>query len=1213
MGIEFTPEQRQVIDVHHENILVSAAAGSGKTAVLVERIIQMISDPQHPVDIDRLLIVTFTNAAAGEMRERISNAIADRLTEHPESEHLQRQSALIHNAQITTIDSFCLFLIRNHFQDIGLDPDFRVADEGEIKLLMQDVLAELLEEQFDLGDPAFLHCVECYSTGKKETVLEEAILSLYHFAMSYPWPKEWLTEHKADYRIETVDELQKAPFLQYGLQYLQNLLPGIYEQITLCKQICEEPDGPYMYAENVEHTRDQLARCLEADSWETYRCSLDAVEFDRLPAKKDDSVNAEKKEEVKNIRNAIKKQLSSLQEQFFRFTDEALVRQCGETSPAVEEILQLAILFKEKFDAAKRDKNLVDFSDMEHMALQILCTRTADGIEPTAAAKEYQAYFEEIMVDEYQDSNLVQECILQSIARADNRFMVGDVKQSIYRFRLARPELFMEKFHTYSTEHGPDRRIDLHKNFRSRAEVIDSVNAVFEQLMDESLGGITYDEQSALKQGAVYPQAQLPQEHQTELLLQEKNPDSDQSAISQEAGLIARRIGQLCRDGFVTDKKTGTLRKVRYADIVILLRSANGVDDVFREVLENYDIPCYISSKTGYFSASEISLLMQFLRVLDNPLQDIPLYGVLHSVFGGFSDAELAQIKAGRAPREKLWISLQSMAAGEPYDSATGSTIAEDAATEEQRQLLQEKCVHFMSWLSHYRECIAYMSISELLEHILEENHYLEYVAALPAGEQRRANVLMLMERAGAFEQTSFKGLYHFIRYMDQLEKYDIDYGEASTLDENANVVRIMTIHKSKGLEFPVCILAGIGRKMNRRDLSSPILTDIDLGVGTDMVDPKLRMKCKTLRKNILARKILLDNLAEELRVLYVAMTRAKEKLIITGMIDQKDKLLQTYRPLQNRKKVLLPYDLRSDAASYLDWIVAACVRREEIKTVFFTALDNQAEEQMKAATIVNDGETFINEIKTHVIKNEMQDDLQNRLSYSYPHQKLQELYAKTTVSELKLAGMEKLMEHVQEEQGQPLFETERITPYLPDFKKGEGKITGTVRGSAMHRFLELLDFTATMDTDNLQQQLEAFQKQGKLSSEYAQAVEMQKVEIFLGSELATRMKKAALCRKLHKEQPFVLGIPAKRLSEQFPEEEQVLVQGIIDVYLEEGDTLLLADYKTDVISSKQELAERYRVQLEYYAEALERITGKKVSEALLYSFHFGCGIPVTL
>lgn len=1213
MGIDFTPEQSKVIHLRHENLLVSAAAGSGKTAVLVERIIQMVCDSTHPTDIDRLLVVTFTNAAAGEMRERVSSAIAQKLSENPSDEHLQKQSALIHNAQITTIDSFCLFLIHNHFQEIGIDPAFRVADEAELGLLMQDVLGALLEEKFAEKDPAFLHCVECYTAGKKETILEESILALYRFAMSSPWPEEWLILHKGDYRINSAEELEKSDFIRMGIRYLENILPELTEAAQQCRTICGEPGGPYMYTDNIELTLAALKNCEHAGTWAEYREKLLEVEFPRLSSKKDETVIPARREEVKNIRNTVKKQIENLKEELFGCTEEMLLKQCRDTSPAAEELLELTLLFKKKLDEAKRDKNIIDFSDMEHMALQILCRRTESGMEPTQTARDYQDYFEEIMIDEYQDSNLVQETILQCIARSSNRFMVGDVKQSIYRFRLARPELFMQKYHSFSDQAGPDRRIDLHQNFRSRKEIIESVNCIFEQLMGESFGGIAYDDAAALKQGAAYPENEDRKENRTELLVREKSPDSGFTAVQQEAVMVAEKIRELHNICHVTDKQTGKLRKAEYGDMVILLRSGTGVDEVYKQVLEEYDIPCFINSKTGYFSTSEIILLLQVLRILDNPLQDIPLFGVLHSVFGNFSDQETALLKTGRPVQERLFTSLTQYRGG----------------------MLETKCTEFLDWMAVYRKKAVYMSISELLEQLLEESHYLEYVSALPGGEQRRANVLMLMEKAVQFEQTSFKGLYHFIRYMDQLEKYDMDTGEAATLAENADVVRIMTVHKSKGLEFPICIFSGTGRKMNRKDAAGAVLTDADMGIGTDLVNPELRCKSRTLRKSILARKLVLDSQAEELRVLYVACTRAKEKLILTGMTDHLDKMLENAAVLHRRKEKLLPYLTRSGASSFLEWIFAAFARTDSCigiwKNAGYEAADapgtgimgetgylfcefqkpetEQITFRKRTEQIENDVNKFINKIKTYDIKDDMQDILQNKFSYQYPYDYLKKLYVKTTVSELKRGIPEKAAEAA--ESGRHLFEEETVVPYLPAFLRKQGEISGTARGSAVHRYLELLDFTAEADMEELGRQLRRMKEEGKISDEFSQMVDLEKIQHFLNTRLAGKMKEAQKCGKLYREQPFVLGVPSSRLFQELPENELVLVQGIIDVYLEEDGKLILADYKTDKVRSAEELRKKYQIQLDYYAEALERLTGKSVAEKIIYSFCLECEIPL--
>ena len=1246
MKIQFTKPQQLVIQSHHENILVSAAAGSGKTAVLVERILQMISRDQEPVDIDRLLIVTFTKAAASEMRERISNGIAERLAQNPENQHLQRQSALIHNAQITTIDSFCLFVIRNHFQEIGLDPAFRVADEGEMKLLMQDVLEEILEEAYEEKKEAFCQLVEGYCPGKRDTFLEENIKDLYRFAMSYPWPVKWLLQHKMDHHMESVQELLDSELIHYLEDYLKHLFEECRNQMVLCHQICLQPDGPYMYEESVEETLDQLQKLCEESTYERYGLALERVSFSRLSSKKDDSVNGEKRKWAQGIRNQVKDQLKKIQEKYFLTSPEGVLFQMEKMDALMQELVDLTLLFAKRFEEKKREKNLLDFSDMEHLALQILCREEDGKIVATEAAKDMRSYFAEIMIDEYQDSNLVQECILSCISGEEdgnyNRFMVGDVKQSIYKFRLARPELFMEKYQTYQTEPGNHHRIDLSQNFRSRKEVIDTTNLIFQQLMAPDLGKIAYDESARLYCGAVYPEGNslcknaestdvadaagiidaaddtgqiCTNPFATEFLMLSPDTESEEKEVLQEARMIALRIQRLIREQLVTDKKTGTLRKASYGDIVIVLRGGGDYEEALRETLEEKNIPCFIPSKAGYFQTREISQIMQVLRVLDNPLQDIPCYGAMTSAFGGFDEEEIARISAACPDTKYLFRKV------EKYIITHGIQTDDD-------QALVRKCEDFLHLVKEFRSYVPYMAISELLEKLMEDHFYLEYVTASPGGMQRRANVQLLLEKAAAFEQTSFKGLYHFIRYIDQIEKSDVDYGEANVLDENADVVRIMTIHKSKGLEFPICIVAGMGKKLNKMDSRKAILTDVDMGIAADYVDPDLRVKGKNLRKNIMARKILLDGQAEELRVLYVALTRAKEKLIITGVMKDIEKDIENSLAVLHSSDMILPYSLRTEAGSFMDLLFSSLIRTTamqpvleqcgyDIKPALFLesgikccladASSLTQEDMEETVNRVFEWERFKNDLRTCVIKDEMTESMQKRFDYVYPYQNLQNLYTKTSVSELKMAAI-----HDQEQEGEAkLFEEEIPLPYLPSFLKGEEKVSGTLRGSAMHRMMELLDLQRDYTTESLKAYILEMVQSGKMSDEYGEAVQPAKVLHFLKTDLAGRMKAADKAGKLYLEQPFVLGLAANRLKEEFPAGEQVLIQGIIDVFFYEEDEIVLMDYKTDVVDSPQDLIHRYRVQLEYYKEALERITQKKVKQVLIYSFYFEREIEV--
>ena len=1221
MAIELTREQKLAINLHNCNILVSAAAGSGKTAVLSKRIVEMVCREENPVDIDRLLVVTFTNAAAAEMRERISQAILQRLNEDGANEHLQRQAALLHNAQITTIDSFCLFVLRNHFQDIGLDPAFRVADEGEMELLRQEVLGNLLEERFAAGDEDFCRCVEYYCPEGRDSALEKHILDLYHHAMSYPFPEEWLIQRKEDYRTTSLEELEASDWGQYLLMHLKRTVSSVSQDMEEIKRLCEEPDGPYMYGETVETETEMIQKLCGIDTLAGFEAALPAVTFGRLSSKKDASVNEEKRELTQKRREEIKKTIKKLAADYFSVPLATALRQYEACNQVVDTLIELCLAFKAGLDEKKREKKLLDFPDIEHFALEILVTRDDDGrIVPRKAAEEYREYFEEVLIDEYQDSNLVQEYLLQAVSGEEigsyNRFMVGDVKQSIYKFRLARPELFLEKYKTYSvaeseagsvSDSGSDsvpeekcRRIDLHKNFRSRREVIDTVNQVFEAIMTEELGGIAYDEDAALDPGAIYPENTG---CESELLLFEKpDQDSEQSAKEAEALGIAERIRELMKDFCVTDKESEKLRPVRYGDIVVLLRTGSGWDEEFKAVFEKQGIPAHVSGRTGYFAAQEVRDVLQFLQVLDNPRQDIPLFGVMKSVFGGFSDTEAALIRSGEREEDGSFYAALRSYAGRGQDTA-----------------LQEKCKHFLEQIAKYRSYTAYMPIRELLQTLVEEYEYMPYVAALPAGEKRLANVEMLFTKAADFEKNSYRGLFHFVRYIEQLEKYNVDFGEANTLDENADVVRIMSIHKSKGLEFPIAIVAGLSKGFNMQDTKAPLLVDMDLGLGTDYVNPVLRVKNKTLRKNVLAAKMKLDILAEELRVLYVAMTRAREKLIMTAAVKKPRELLEkrdilaagaedvrTEAEGAHSRAGKLNYTYLTGASCFLDYLLPVfpqiIVRtQEELEGVKW----KESFVQSGRREMLGQSELFIN-------KQEL-EGLLDRFAYRYPHEGLKYLYTKTTVSELKKAAME----GEEEEPAKELFPTEEVKPYIPAFMREKETVSGTTRGSAMHRVMELLDFTADYgDEAALVQAVQGFLKDGRLTQEYAQAVRTGKILHFLHSPLADRMRKAALIGKLFKEQPFVYGIEASRLfaggqGAPFPGEETVLIQGIVDAYFEEEDGLVLLDYKTDVIEKPQELIRRYKVQLDYYQEALESLTGKKVKERILYSFYLGCEIAV--
>ena len=1260
MGMKFTEDQQRVIDLRNCNILVSAAAGSGKTAVLVERIVELVSgsgcDSAQAVDIDRLLIVTFTNAAAAQMRERVTKALSDRVEAEPDNEHIKKQLMLIHNAKIMTIHSFCLYLIKNHFNDIGLDPDFRTADEGEMRLLKQEVLSELLEEQFGQKRQEFTDCVEYFAYDGREKRLEELIERLYTFSESYPFPEKWLRQHRMDYHVETFEELVKTEWFAGMMQEISALLQECKEQEEAALKVCEEPDGPYFYAAALEQDQkliagleQELARVVQAaseseqsvspaemdasaakDAFEALAARVQAISYARMAPKKDDSVSVKKRELVKAMRERVKNLLGTLSEKYFASSPQQWLAECRQADAALCELVDLALLFGERLTEKKREKNLLDFEDMEHLALQILLKEEENGqMVPSDTALEYREQFVEILIDEYQDSNLVQEFLLQSISGEDdgrfNRFMVGDVKQSIYKFRLARPELFLEKFATYQKEDGSCVRVDLKQNFRSRHEVTDCVNDLFLQLMHRELGGVEYDADAALYPAAQFPEADgaaaearekgaapggeemqgsaVPEgedceastaysPYEPELCIAAISGEKGEDPKELEAKMIAGKIREIVGKLPVRDSESGQLRPARYQDIVILLRTTSGWDETFKKILEENAIPVFVTSKTGYFAATEVQTVLNFLRVLNNPLQEIPLFGVLKSVLFGFSDAQLATLRALDETRKRCLYDCVKLAAGE--DKSGEDSVGYGSRSDCADAPLREKCCSFLSFLNRYREYAVYLPIHKLMEQFLEETGYLYTVSALPGGVQRRINVEMLLTRAESFEKTSYSGLFHFIRYMEQLEKYDIDYGETGASDENADVVRIMSIHKSKGLEFPVCFVSGLSKHFNRQDSAAPVLMDMDLGLAIDWVDPTARIRHTTLKKNVLARKLNADSMGEELRVLYVALTRAEEKLILTGTCKE-DKL-----PQEDAAPGAYGYSaLRlQEASSYYDLVLPAwqsAGRRLQI----CTQEELLQAELVRASLGYNSRQKLLEEAGKEPEAAELA--LCERLQKPYAHENLAGLFVKTTVSELKKEGMQE-----EAAEGLTLFPEEEVVPYLPQFvKEQEETVSGTTRGSAYHRLLEIFPFERQENwtAAKIRTVIEECKADRRLSEEYAAAINVYKIRAFLQTPLAARMAKAAKNNRLHREQPFVLGLSANRLNTDFPEDETVLIQGIIDVYLEEEDGIVLADYKTDLVKDPKELILRYRVQLDYYEEALVRLTGKCVKEKLIYSF----------
>ena len=1251
----FTNEQQAVIDARNSNVLVSAAAGSGKTTVLVERIIQRITG-ETPIDIDRLLVVTFTKAAAAQMKEKILLAIQKKLIEEPDNAHLQRQETLVHGAQITTIDSFCQYVIRNNFNDIDLDPSYRVGDEGEMKLLRGDVLEELLEDKYAEEDEGFLNCTEYFATGNNDKKLEEFILQLYDYAMSMPFPEEWLEERMSDYSLDEA-EFDDAFFVKMAMEYAMQVLAECKERYKLAVHLSEESDGPHMYGELMETELEAVEKILSKKdmSYNELRTEIHNISFGKLSTGRDPSVNKDKREEAKNHRDYVKKEIAKLAEAYFAEDKATIIKHMELAKEPVAYLARLAIEFKQRFDEKKREKGIIDFGDMEHLALSILIRKNDKGeYEPTNTALQYRDYFEEVMIDEYQDSNNVQEMLLSAVSGEAsgryNRFMVGDVKQSIYKFRLARPEIFMEKMGTYSLDEKADtRKISLHNNFRSRREVLDSANYIFEQIMGKDLGGVKYDEDAALVTGASFPEAQTPGAYSSELMLANVNGLKSQSARELEAKMVAQRIDELMKSAKVKDGED-SLRSIKYSDIVILLRATSGWDDVFKKALEERGIPAYIESKTGYFSATEVVTVLNVLNVLSNPRQDIPLVSVMHSPIGNFTDEELAIIKAHDQSLEK------GIFDGDSYFDCLCRCIGENSLNDE---TLRDKICKFVEMISLFREKSTFLPVSELIKYIFEETGYYHYNAALPQGEIRAANLNMLIEKAVDYEKTSFKGLFHFVRYIEQLSKYEVDYGEAGMLDEHADVVRIMSIHKSKGLEFPIVFVSGMSKSFNYMDVNSSVVSDMDLGIGTVSMDLEHRIKYKTLRKSVIDNYMKTDILGEEMRILYVAMTRAKEKLIMTGQIKKgaDDKIpasdirsilagLMRFRKrgaIAGEQPYLLPTFQRNAASSYQELVLMALARHpsfSKLAALVGVGCDSVPDDNGIPVTSKNDeyidfdfrvmekedikgaeaGAQIGGEMRLGDLNSAMSSDEEelkafyvDRFADEYAHENLNKLFIKTTVTELKKAKLE--------EENEPAHKLINDESYIPAFVSKESEVfKGAARGTVYHKVMELIYEDGSNDNsytefeerlENLPEWFKYLEDEGRIPVTQTECVNPADIEAFCDSEAGKRMRIAMENDLLHRESPFMMGVSANRVDKELPEDEMVLIQGIIDVWFEEDDGIVLLDYKTDKVKSGDELVNKYKIQLELYSEALERITNKKVKEQIIYSFTLGETIAV--
>lgn len=1202
MDVKWTSEQKKVIDLRDRDILVSAAAGSGKTAVLVERIVNRICVDNPPVDIDRMLVVTFTKAAAAEMRERVSRAIDSLKEQKPDDENLQRQSTLVHNALITTIDSFCLFVVQNNFAQLNLDPDFRIGDQAELKLMLKDALAQVFEDNYAREDnEEFINLIDTYSKGRNDSAVRQMVEDIYYKAGSSSWPRKWMNSLLRLYDIKSAKQLEDSEIIKEIVDYSRVLLEEAVQELTMAKDLASATPGLEKYALTLSEDIALFDGMADVTGYVGMQEFLNKISFGRIAVIRKFDGDEKKKERVKSMRDATKKKVDGIKQKYFGMSIELMYEQLERQRPFVKELIRLSLEFYDAMEAVKTRKRVFDFSDIEHFALRILVDEQT--LEPTETAREFSKHFEEIMIDEYQDSNQVQEDILTAISRehqgVGNMFMVGDVKQSIYRFRMARPELFMEKYNTYTSDDSAHQRIDLHKNFRSRNEVLDFTNDIFYKIMAADLGNVQYDDDAALYPGASYPKETM----RPELLLVDYK-DEDLSEIIEdkvqiEALLIANRIRSLMENGMVTDKKTGQLRAVQYRDIVILSRSVATWGNTVAAVLKDCDIPAHVESNTGYFSSYEIQVILSMLRILDNPLQDIPMAAVLASPIVGMDDEELAQIRSAFKGVSFAQAALSAMAGEDGYED--------------------EKLKAFALVFERLRGAVADTPIHELLYRMLDETGFYRYASAMPAGKRRRQNIDMLIEMAAAYEKTSYKGLFHFVRYIDIQQKYEIDYGEADTAGENDDVVRIMTIHKSKGLEFPVVFVSGLGKGFNTQDTKSDLVIHEKLGLGLVEKTKSPRTKRPSLIRNEIESRIKRENLGEELRVLYVALTRAKEKIILTGGLSNAQKSFEKYRGNVNANQPI-SFGQREGAGCYLDWVIPAMLSYPDKYTVSTvdatefaarTAMDMAANDISKAQLIGHISAADETKAK----------ELAEEFDFEYAYASDITKKSKYSVSELKHDSMVEKYDSTEREAERPKFLLEEKETYVPDFARDDeaggasneskepenaaGVNQGALRGTAVHRVMECLDFKSLCDIDTkdhvavsafVKKSMDEMLKKGLITDDMYRLTRPKLIEQFISSDVAARMAQADKRGDLYKEKPFVMDY------------EGVLVQGIIDVFWLENDKIVLLDYKTDRVNVAKELIDRYSTQLKLYADALGRIfstDGKSIQadERLIYSF----------
>ncbi|WP_138419745.1 helicase-exonuclease AddAB subunit AddA [Aquibacillus sediminis] len=1232
---QWTKEQEQAIYTSGSDILVAAAAGSGKTAVLVERIIQKLLNRDNPVDIDSLLVVTFTNAAAQEMRNRVGQALEAALEANPSSTHLKKQLSLLQRASISTLHSFCMDLVRRYAYLLDIDPGFRIADDIEADMIRQEVLEDLFEEWYGKEgeeQQAFFAVVDRFSNDRSDLEVEELILQLYDFATQNPWPNQWLEQMADMYAIpEDIDE-SSIEWLKLLKREVTSQLQAIRAEAEAALEVTREPDGPYHYAEAIDADFAMIdeASAKLTMSWDDVQEVFTNGKFKALSRKKVECDEA-KKEQVKDLRKKYKKRWEDLTKDWFSRKLSSYLEDMRALYPTIKQLTILVKEFKRRYGQQKKEKALVDFSDLEHHALEILLDdkSTDTNLIPSDVAQELQKRFSEILVDEYQDTNLVQETLISLLADQQgngNRFMVGDVKQSIYRFRHAEPSLFINKYKQFSSEDVPAKRIDLARNFRSREQVLSATNYIFRQLLNEEVGEMNYEKDAELiYSNTIYDQLTL-DDTDAELLIIDRETteeESQEEASGEEsfedlekAQIEARAYSKMIRKWIghdqeapmqVVDKGTDTQRDLQYRDIVILLRSMTWAPTITEE-LKQQGIPVYAELSSGYLEAIEIKIMISLLKVLDNPKQDIALASVLRSPIVGLDEEDLAQIRLAKKRTSY-------------YEALT--TFAKQTENEEKKRQVEQFLTQVKDWRLRARQG----SLSELIWHIYRETGYYDFVGGIPGGRQRQANLRALYDRARSYEATSFRGLFRFLRFIERMEENGDDLGAARALGEQEDVVRIMTIHKSKGLEFPVVILGAMDKQFNQQDLRQKYLLHKDLGFGSKYIDPNKRIMYPTLAYHALKQAKQRELWAEEMRVLYVAMTRAKEKLVMVGNVASFEKKQEKWNQVIDHHDWVLPPHHRLDAKTYLDWVGPALIRHQQnnaLRTIdvnvqvpediredsskwrvqlihgsHYTNMDEEQEREEQAMQqTIQEWTPMENADAT------LDEEVEKRLNYTYPHYHASIYRAKQTVTEIKR----------QREVKDEYSDLTLVQPYQapivkrPAFMQKEKKMTAAEKGTVMHTVMQHLPLTKKWSSTEINEHVQHMVTKEILTQEEADVVDVTAITQFFETEIGQLMIQS---NEVHREVPFSFTLEANEVYTNWEDEtdERVFIQGVVDCLIPVENGWILLDYKTDTVPSdmtpelEQQLKQRYQVQLDLYTRALEDIWKQPIKQKYLYFF----------